>query len=98
MSASINSPAIAIAVPIYSLISDLDNQAGLSSLSGYWVRIINLQSLEDVFQGQSLITEDQFILIEHNGTELLNTKTSNFESVNPHSLEIKSTSHPIKYD
>jgi len=67
LSASINSPAIAIAVPVYSLISDLGDQTGLSSLSGYWVGIINLQSIQDVFENQSLITEDQFILIDHNG-------------------------------
>jgi len=95
LSASINSPAIAIAVPVYSLISDLGNQTSLSSLSGYWVGIINLRSIQDVFENQSLITEDQFILIDHNGTELLNTKTSNSESVNSDRLDNKSTSRPI---
>jgi hypothetical protein len=74
MSASINAPAIAIAVPVYSTTSNLDSQVGSSSLSGYWVGIINLKSLEDLFQSLSLINQDQFILIDHNGTEFLDNK------------------------
>ena len=74
MSASINAPAIAIAVPVYSPTGDLESQVGSSSLSGYWVGIINLKSLEDLFQSLSLINQDQFILIDHNGTEFLDNK------------------------
>jgi len=74
MSASINAPAIAIAVPVYSPTGDLESQVGSSSLSGYWVGIINLKSLEDLFKSLSLINQDQFILIDHNGTEFLDNK------------------------
>ena len=104
MSASINSPAIAIAVPVYSLISDLNSQAGLSSLSGYWVGIINLGSLEDMFESLGLNTEDQFILIDHNGAELLNNKKSNFGPIFYSGLENNSLSQSannmtsIKFD
>jgi hypothetical protein len=105
LSASINGPAIAIAIPVYSLMSDLNSQAGLSSLSGYWVGIINLRSLEDVFESLGSNTEDQFILIDHNGTELLDTKKSNFGPLFYNGLENKSLSHsannmtsPIKLD
>ena len=76
MSASINAPAIAIAVPVYSPTGDLESQVGSSSLSGYWVGIINLKSLEDFFESLSLINQDQFILIDHNGTEFLDNKKS----------------------
>lgn len=74
MSDSINAPAIAIAVPVYSPTGDLESQVGSSSLSGYWVGIINLKSLEDLFKSLSLINQDQFILIDHNGTEFLDNK------------------------
>jgi len=76
MSASINDHAIAIAVPVYSLTSNLDRQVDSSSLSGYWVGIINLKSLEDFIESLSLINQDQFILIDHNGTEFLDSKKS----------------------
>ena len=74
MSASINAPAIAIAVPVYSPTGNLDSQVGSSSLSGYWVGIIDLKSLEDLFKSLSLINQDQFILIDHNGTEFLDNE------------------------
>lgn len=93
LSASINGPAIAIAVPVYSLMSDLNSQTGLSSLNGYWVGIINLRSLENMFESLDLDTNDQIILIDHNGTELFNTKKSNFEPVAYSGLENKSLSH-----
>jgi hypothetical protein len=76
MSASINAPAIAVAVPVYSPTGNLDSQVGSSSLSGYWVGIINLKSLEDFFESLSLRNQDQFILIDHNGTEFLDNKKS----------------------
>jgi hypothetical protein len=105
LSASINGPAIAIAVPVYSLMSDLNSQTGLSSLNGYWVGIINLRSLEDMFESLDLDTNDQIILIDHNGTELFNTEKSNYGPVVYSGLENKSLSHsannltsPIKLD
>jgi Cache domain len=76
MSASINAPAIAIAVPVYSPTGNLDSQVSSSSLRGYWVGIINLKSLADLFKSLSLVNKDQFILIDHNGTEFLDNKKS----------------------
>ncbi|CAN5606753.1 hypothetical protein BH23THE1_BH23THE1_05610 [soil metagenome] len=105
LSASINGPAIAMGVPVYSLMSDLNSQSGLSSLSGYWVGIINLRSLENMFESLGSNTEDQFILIDHNGTELLNTKKSNIGPLFYSGIENKSLSpsannmtSPVKLD
>ena len=95
LSASINGPAIAIAVPVYSLMSDSNSQTGLSSLIGYWVGIINLRSLEDMFESLDLDTEDQIILIDHNGTELFNTQKSNFGPAFYSGLENKSLSNSV---
>ena len=73
LSASIQAPAIAIAVPVYSLNNDLYSQTDSRLLSGYWVGIINLRSLDDFFKNLSLHDQDQFILVDHNGTEFFNT-------------------------
>ena len=53
--------------------SDSNIQTGSSSLSGYWVGIINLKSLADLLEGLPLNNENRFILIDHNGSELLDT-------------------------
>ena len=91
LSASINAPAIAVAVPVYSLKSDSNIQAGSSSLSGYWVGIINLKSLADLLESLSLNNENRFILIDHNGSELLDTNKSKIGPSYSSSLENKSS-------
>lgn len=95
LSASINAPALAIAVPVYSSVSELDKQTGSSILNGYWVGIIDLQSLQDILKSQSLDTKAQFVLMDHNGTELLDTKKYRLELVNNTSFENESTSRPV---
>ena len=95
LSASINAPAIAIAVPTYTLSGDLNSQASLNTLSGYWVGIINLRSLEDMFDSLTLSAEDQFILTDHNGTELLDTKKFYLEPGYTTSLENEPTSRSV---
>jgi hypothetical protein len=92
LSASVNAPALAIAVPIYSSVNGLDNQTGSSTLNGYWVGIIDLRSLQDIFESLFLKTKDQFVLIDHNGTELLDTKKYNLEVVNTTRFENELTS------
>jgi Cache domain len=95
MSASINAPALAIAVPIYSSISELGNQTLSSTLNGYWVGIIDLHSLQDIFESLSLQTKDQFVLIDHNGTELLDTKKYNLKLLNVTSFKKEPISRSI---
>ena len=95
LSASINAPALAIAVPIYFQVNEMDNQTGASTLNGYWVGIMNLRSLQDIFESLSLQTKDQFVLIDHNGTELLDTKKYNLEVVNTTSFENELTSRSL---
>ena len=77
LSASIHAPAIAIAVPVYSIKSDPYSQKDSSLLSGYWVGIINLRSLDDFFKSLSLNDQDQFILVDRNGIEFFNTTKLN---------------------
>ena len=92
LSASINAPAIAIAVPVYSLKSDLHSQTDSSLLNGYWVGIINLRSLEDLFKSLSADDQDQFILVDHNGTEFFDTTKLNFRPAYSGTLENESSS------
>jgi hypothetical protein len=91
LSASINAPALAIAVPIYSTVSELNNQTGSITLNGYWVGIIDLRSFESL----SLHTKDQFVLIDRNGTELLDTKKYRLELVDATSFENEPTSRSV---
>lgn len=91
LSASINAPAIAIAVPVHSFANYLTSHNGSTFLSGYWVGIINLKSLEDLFESLSL-GKDQFILIDHNGTVLLDSKKLKTEMANSSNLANKSSS------
>jgi hypothetical protein len=95
LSASVNAPALAIAVPIYLSVNGLDNQTSSSTLNGYWVGIINLRSLQDIFESLFLKTKDQFVLIDHNGTELLDTKKYNLEVVNTTRFENEPTSRSL---
>jgi hypothetical protein len=95
LSASVNAPALAIAVPIYSSVNGLDNQTGSSTLNGYWVGITDLPSMQDIFESLFLKTKDQFVLIDHNGTELLDTKKYNLEVVNTTRFENELTSRSL---
>ncbi|HEX7207185.1 MAG TPA: hypothetical protein VF233_03330, partial [Nitrososphaeraceae archaeon] len=95
LSASVNAPALAIAVPIYSSVNELDNQTGSSTLNGYWVGIIDLRSLQDIFESLFLKTKDQFVLIDHSGTELLGTKKYNLKVVNTTMFENELTSRSL---
>lgn len=71
MSASINAPAIAIAVPVHNT-NNLDGNN--KTLIGYWVGIINLQSINQVIDSLELNGKEQIIIFDNNGTELINSK------------------------
>lgn len=78
MSASIQAPAIAIAIPVYPENNIVDEDTKFSSsLVGYWVGIINLKSLNGILNDLQLDHNDQIILIDNNGNELINSKNWN---------------------
>jgi hypothetical protein len=95
LSASINVPALAIAVLIYSSVNGLDNLTGSSTLNVYWVGIKDLRPLQDIFEILFLQTKDQFVQIDHNGTDLLDTKKYALEVVNTTGFENELTSHSV---
>lgn len=61
MSAAIHAPAVAVAVPVYA-----DEQ----QVAGYWVAIINLDSIEKDLKG---LGYSRIIFVDHNGTEIADT-------------------------
>lgn len=60
MSAAIHVPAVAVAVPVYSV-------EDAQEVGGYWVAIINLGSIEDSLAG---LGDSRIIFADHNGVEI----------------------------
>ena len=74
----------------FTLLRAIQISKPVQALSGYWVGIINLKSLADLLEGLSLNNENRFILIDHNGSELLDTNKSKTGPSYSSSLENKS--------
>ncbi|MBA3977058.1 MAG: cache domain-containing protein [Nitrosopumilus sp.] len=90
-SASIHAPATAIAVPVYSttensnIISNssdnsngnnnIDNKTGYL-LTGYWVGIVDLQSVNETIKNLGLDKNNQITIVDHEGNEFINSNTS----------------------
>jgi hypothetical protein len=60
MSAAINRPAIAIAIPVYV-------EEGSDQLSGYWVAIIKLEEIENTLRQSVLGNQSRIVLVDHTG-------------------------------
>lgn len=78
LSAATRVPSIAIAVPVYgnSMESGSVN-ANVNQTSspavGYWVGIINLTNIKEDLSGLNLLSRDnEVILVDHNGTQVVN--------------------------
>jgi hypothetical protein len=69
MSASINKPAIGIAVPVY----DKNWKASKSSLLGYWIGILTLNKVQKIIDSLALIDSQRIIVFDHNGTALIDS-------------------------
>ena len=74
----------------FTLLRAIQISKPVQALSGYWVGIIDLKSLADLLEGLSLNNENRFILIDHNGSELLDTNKSKTGPSYSSSLENKS--------
>ena len=74
LSASINAPAIAIAVPVlnnsHNSISDLDNN---DEFLGYLVGIVNLKLVNELIQNITSDKSNRFFVVDKNGTELVSS-------------------------
>lgn len=85
VSASIHAPATAIAVPVYSVTennnnNNISNNGATSKnnnlITGYWVGIIDLQSVNQTIENLSLDNNSQIIIVDHEGNEIVNSNIS----------------------
>jgi hypothetical protein len=86
MSASINKPAIGIAVPVYDNNSNTSSKP--SSLLGYWVGILTLGKFQKVIDSLDLANGQRIIVFDHNGTALIDSSLngSTYNSSNKENL------------
>ncbi|HZA06704.1 MAG TPA: cache domain-containing protein [Nitrososphaeraceae archaeon] len=78
MSASIHAPAIAIATPVYAL-QDNNTITGKTTnkvISGYWVGILDLQSVQESIKNLNLTNDERIVLVDYNGTVIVNHSPS----------------------
>jgi hypothetical protein len=74
LSASINAPAIAIAIPVLN--NSNDNPSDLDKKDeslGYLVGIVNLRLVKDLIENVTSDKNSQFFVVDKNGTELVNS-------------------------
>ena len=64
ISAAIHMPAIAIAVPVYT-------ESG-SQIAGYWVAIVGVSGIDSSLKGHG-DSESRILLVDHNGTQVVDT-------------------------
>jgi Cache domain len=90
LSAAIRVPSIAIAVPVYenSVESGSVNINQTSSpVVGYWVGILNLTKIKEDLSGLNLLSHDnEVILVDHNGTQVVNVLARTMNVCSPLSL------------
>lgn len=87
LSAAIHAPAIAIAVPVYgnNTGNDADNNNNvsylLSPILGYWVGIVDLSRIKEDLTALGLHSGNgQILIVDHNGTQVLDTIDRNVSS------------------
>lgn len=94
LSASINAPAIAIAVPVLSdSVNGLDTSIENNRILAYLVSIVNLQSVKEFFNNLESNQSGRFYVLDKNGTELIdsfyvqkNTTINEFDFIDGSSL------------
>jgi hypothetical protein len=87
MSASIHAPAIAIATPVYALQhNDATNKNTNKVISGYWVGILDLPSIQESMKKLNLTNNERIIVVDHNGTAIVNYSTSSSPAANNNNI------------
>jgi hypothetical protein len=74
-------PATAIAVPVYAT-GDKDNKNSPNTsdrLLGYWVGIVDLNSVSESIKNIDLGNNEQIIIVDHNGNALVDSNSSNYK-------------------
>lgn len=86
MSASINKPAIGLAVPVY------DNNWKISkpSLLGYWVGILTLDKFQKIIDSLNLANGQKIIVFDHNDTALIDSSINDSTKSNSNEKNLTS--------
>jgi hypothetical protein len=102
VSASIHAPATAIAIPVYSVTenNNISNNGVTSKnnnlIKGYWVGIIDLQSVNQTIEDLSLDNNSQIIIVDHQGNEIVNSNISkNVRYVNADTKADNNSTHEL---
>jgi hypothetical protein len=93
ISASIHSPATAIAVPVSSIkktdVYTYDNSNKTKAISGYWVGILDLRSILHSIRNMNLTDDGRILVVDHNGTTIVDSSPSYATSDNASSPSSK---------
>lgn len=71
MSASIHRPATAIAIPVYSFQDDTTSKTNNKLISGYWVGIVDLRSIQQSIRNLNFTNSERVLVVDHNGTAIV---------------------------
>lgn len=93
ISASIHSPATAIAVPVSSIkktdVYTYYNSNKTKAISGYWVGILDLRSILHSIRNMNLTDDGRILVVDHNGTTIVDSSPSYATSDNASSPSSK---------
>jgi hypothetical protein len=83
ISASIHTPAISIATPVYKKFDtnySSNNSNNYEELIGYWVGIINLQDIIKNVKNLNLKDNERIVIFDQNGTIVTDSKNDYYEN------------------
>jgi len=90
VSASIHAPATAIVVPIYNTggtVNGSNNNNNIGSsvkspLSGYWVGILDLRSVDEILKKLNFAQNEHILVVDDNGTVIVDSYGNNIQNKN----------------
>jgi len=85
ISASIHAPATAIAVPVYSIGAGnirSSNTVSATPLSGYWVGILDLRSIDEILKKLNFAQNERVLIVDDNGTVIVDSYDNNIQNKN----------------
>lgn len=85
ISASIHTPAISIAAPVFKKYDTNDSNNNNDELLGYWVGILNLHDIIKSVKNLNLTDKEHIVIFDQNGTIVTDSKNNYYEN----SIELK---------
>ena len=90
VSASIHAPATVIAVPVYNTgaaVGGSNNNSNTGSairspLSGYWVGVLDLRSIDEILKKLNFAQNERILVVDDNGTAIVDSYGNNIQNRN----------------